>query len=772
MNLKDFPQYAIDDLSDPRWRLRNLYTIVDRDANVIPFRPNEAQADLLEELHYRNVILKARQRGFCLDPSTRVLTADLRWVAIDSIKPGDELVAVDENIPGGKGATRQMRTTKVVAKRESVKDAYRITFDDGRTVICSADHRWLSRSAGVTQTKWRALGTPGKSRLKVGCSVRWVCHPWAIGGHEDGWFGGLLDGEGSLALPKRNGGSINISQREGGVFDRAESYLRTRGYSYRREQDGAERKSKHGKVPVPKLVVSRLDEMFRLVGQTRPSRFLSRRFWEGKELPGKRSAIGWSEIVHVEKLDTRRLVDIQTECGTFIAEGFVSHNSTFVQLMALDQAIFNDNFTAGIIADNLDNAGVFLDRIEFAYRHLPEAIRQANPLTSANSTTLEFKNGSRIVVDTSFRSGTLQFLHVSEFGKICAKHPDKAKEIMTGTLPALAPSGFAVIESTAEGKEGYFFTIVKDAENKALLGTQLTKLDFKFHFYSWWDEDQYQLDPGSVQLTQDEVLYCHEVEGKIGRKLEPSRWAWYWATRRIMGDTMLQEHPSTPDEAFWASAEGRYYTQQMTKVRNEQRIGRFPHDPRYPVHTFWDIGSNDETAIWCMQIIDRRLRFIHYHEKDGETFGYFVRHLKDLGYTWAQHWLPHDAAHKRQQGLINRTAEEMIKELAPGWVTEIVERIPDVALGIQQTRDMFPLVEIDEAGCSKGIAHLDNYRKEWNERTGAWKSTPFHGPESNGADAFRQCAQVLAAGLLKLPSPIKEISTRRGARGHRSWRTV
>jgi hypothetical protein len=45
---------------------------------AIAFRPNTAQRLLLANLHERNTILKARQIGFCLDPSTRILTAQKR----------------------------------------------------------------------------------------------------------------------------------------------------------------------------------------------------------------------------------------------------------------------------------------------------------------------------------------------------------------------------------------------------------------------------------------------------------------------------------------------------------------------------------------------------------------------------------------------------------------------------------------------------------------------------------------------------------------------
>ena len=72
-------------LRDPWWRITSgqLYKIIvkgddeDSDGNVEPFRPNVNQMDFLRTAHDRSVICKARQLGFCLDPATRVLTADL-----------------------------------------------------------------------------------------------------------------------------------------------------------------------------------------------------------------------------------------------------------------------------------------------------------------------------------------------------------------------------------------------------------------------------------------------------------------------------------------------------------------------------------------------------------------------------------------------------------------------------------------------------------------------------------------------------------------------
>ena len=54
----------IRQLSDPQWRIRNIYSIKDKEGRIIKFVPNEAQEQLLQSISRLNVILKARQRGF------------------------------------------------------------------------------------------------------------------------------------------------------------------------------------------------------------------------------------------------------------------------------------------------------------------------------------------------------------------------------------------------------------------------------------------------------------------------------------------------------------------------------------------------------------------------------------------------------------------------------------------------------------------------------------------------------------------------------------
>ena len=93
-------------------------------------------------------------------------------------------------------------------------------------------------------------------------------------------------------------------------------------------------------------------------------------------------------------------------------------------------------------------------------------------------------NNSSIRVGTSLRSGTLQYLHISEYGKLCAQFADKAREVRTGALNTFQAGQVVFIESTAEGKEGHFFEMCETAQAKQRMGTHLTAARLQISFLS------------------------------------------------------------------------------------------------------------------------------------------------------------------------------------------------------------------------------------------------------------------------------------------------
>jgi len=437
--------------------------------------------------------------------------------------------------------------------------------------------------------------------------------------------------------------------------------------------------------------------------------------------------------------------------------------TTLIAIYFLDCALFRENVRAAIIAQAEEIAKtIFRDKVYFAYRNLPEAMRLSMPLERDSQSELLFShNNSSIRVATSARSGTLQYLHVSEFGKICAKFPERAREVVTGSIPAVPNNGVIFIESTAEGQEGPFYEMSKRAENAKIAGSQLGNKDYRFHFFPWWVEETYRADPSFVVVTEKDNLYFDDVEQKMDCSIDEHQRAWWCMTRDSdfsgAEEKMWQEYPSTPKEAFQQSSEGCYYSVQMTAVRKNGRICRVPHRQGHPVNTFWDIGSGDGTAIWLHQKVGQSDNFIGFIEGWGEPYSYYVAELQKKGYVWGTHYIPHDGDHVRQGVDRNLTPRQMLEKLGLGNI-EIVKCVDDVSHGIQATRNAFSTCWFDETECKDGIIHLDRYRKRWNRTTERFADTPLHDIHSEGADSFRQFGQCYEGVLNANPSEFEDIT--------------
>ena len=437
--------------------------------------------------------------------------------------------------------------------------------------------------------------------------------------------------------------------------------------------------------------------------------------------------------------------------------------TTFIDILLLDNAAFYANTRCGIIAHTRDDAKVIFEtKVKFPYNHLPEQIKTY--LHPRQDTTNEylFANDSSIRVGTSMRSGTLNYLHISEYGKLCAKYPEKAAEVRTGALNTVQAGQSITIESTAEGSFGHFFDICEQARNSAAMGVALTTLDWKFHFFPWWREDQYSLPEEMVDrvvITSIDQEYFEDLETEIGRKLTIGQKLWYVKKAQEQGEFMLREFPSTPDEAFRASIEGAYYKRQMLFLRQQKHITRVPYDPRIPVNTFWDLGMSDDTHIIFHQRYGMEHRFVDEYISHGEPLSHYVKTLQQKPYTYGQHFFPHDVEVREMATGISRRESLMKLGLRP---IRVVPRIEEEADGIEAVRSILPTCWIDQRNCPETIKALDHYRKEWDEKLGSFKSRPLHDWASHGAKAF----ECFAVGY-KAPQ-----QGRKKTKKPLNWRTV
>lgn len=415
--------------------------------------------------------------------------------------------------------------------------------------------------------------------------------------------------------------------------------------------------------------------------------------------------------------------------------------TTFIDIFGCDLAIWNDNIRGAIIAHTREDASlIFRDKVKIAYDALPSALKRLRPALKNDAGELLMANNSSIRVTTGVRSQTMQFLHISELAKIAARYPGKAREIVAGAIPAIHQSGFLFVESTAEGTEGHFHDMCQQAQELQLAKTPLTRFDLKFFFYPWYEHRQYRLPvKGLAGRVMPERLrvYFEALEAEHGLRLDPGQKAWYVATERQLGDDMKKEHPATVEEAFEASIEGAYYKQWIDKAYGDGRIGTVPYDKGCDVDTFWDIGYDDQTAIWFVQFVGNMIHLIDYVEHSGEDLGFYADVLRDRKYRYGRYVAPfdmavHDWATGKTRIEVALTDFGMAFDTAPKLL---------VADGIDAVRRLFRRCRFDESKCEGGLKSLKRYRKEWNDAQGCWKKTPFHGPESHGADAFRTMAQ-------------------------------
>jgi hypothetical protein len=411
--------------------------------------------------------------------------------------------------------------------------------------------------------------------------------------------------------------------------------------------------------------------------------------------------------------------------------------TTAIQIFLLDQALFNSNVRCGTIAHRLDDAKtIFRDKVRFPYDHLPEGIRSARSLVSDSAEELLFSNNSSIRVGTSLPSGTLQYLHISEYGSLCAMYPDKASEVRTGSLNTLQAGQTVFIESTAAGREGHFYAMCEAAQAKARMGTRLTELDFKFQFYPWWKEPSYAIDPAGVTIGDDFRKYFEKLESGEGIKLTDAQKAWYVKKSETQLEFMRREYPSTPAEAFEASLEGAYYAQQLAQAELQGRVGNYSAEPTLPINTAWDLGIGDSTAIWFWQINGGKISLLGYYENSGEGLPHYVDVLKQyqrrLGWQYGQHIFPLDAR-ARDLG----TGRTRVEELIRLGIRPTICPAHSVDDGIAAVRQTLPLCYFAADECSVGLRHLRAFRKDWNEALGTWKDKPRHDQSSHAADAFR-----------------------------------
>ncbi len=167
--------------------------------------------------------------------------------------------------------------------------------------------------------------------------------------------------------------------------------------------------------------------------------------------------------------------------------------TTFSVLYMLDECLWNRNLSAGIVSYSLQHAQhIFKKIIGHALDTIRPELKPLIGVVNRSAHEITFNNGSSLRVDTTLRGGTNQLVLVSEFGKTCARSPQKAEEIITGSLQSVSKDGRIIIESTGEGNSGFFCELINNAVIRG--NDNLSELEYKLFFYPWYTEPSYTIE--------------------------------------------------------------------------------------------------------------------------------------------------------------------------------------------------------------------------------------------------------------------------------------
>lgn len=186
---------------------------------------------------------------------------------------------------------------------------------------------------------------------------------------------------------------------------------------------------------------------------------------------------------------------------------------------------------------------------------------------------------------------------------------------------------------------------------------------------------------------------------------------------------------------FDAPVPGAYYGDHIKLARDEGRIARVPHQSELPVHTAWDIGIGDSTAIWFYQQVGPNIHVIDYLENNNVGVDWYAKELQAKPYVYGNHWGPHDL--RAQVWGTGKTQAEMARQQGIDFKIAPNQSIED---GIQSARAIFNRCIFDNDKCERGLDCLVSYRKEWDEDKQTFKDKPLHDWSSHAADAFRYLA--------------------------------
>lgn len=189
----------------------------DREQQKADFKAGNREVFLTSDAGARGINLP-EALYCCVEASTPVLTADLRWVPAGSLREGDSILAGDEYpTAGGRAGARKWRRGSVVRNQIESRECVRVTLSNGDSMEVTPDHlMYVETRKGIRE--WRRA-----DEVRIGWTCPRYLDVWETeDSFEGGWVSGLFDGEGWCAPVGEKGQALGVAQKPGLVMNAIE----------------------------------------------------------------------------------------------------------------------------------------------------------------------------------------------------------------------------------------------------------------------------------------------------------------------------------------------------------------------------------------------------------------------------------------------------------------------------------------------------------------------------------------------------------------------
>lgn len=285
----------------------------------------------------------------CLAHGHRILRRDLRWIPVEQIKEGDEVIAFDEFAeikPNGQPERRKWRIGTVLRSVTRNVECVRVHLSNGESIVCTPEHPWLAqryKSGGNGKVFGYTQWVQTKDLISADTYTRRVHGKWMEipkkptgwwvhkqletweddRSYEAGWLAGMFDGEGSLAFGVHGSPKLTITQVKGPIFDLAQERMRQVGIDFsvldRTDIPNPEK-------PMANLYVrGGFPGILKALGRLRPERLMSK--LDQLNIASRSLQVTEKvQVLAIEPVGKRDIQEIETSTGTYIGEGYLHHN--------------------------------------------------------------------------------------------------------------------------------------------------------------------------------------------------------------------------------------------------------------------------------------------------------------------------------------------------------------------------------------------------------------------------------------------------------------